>query len=139
MPLRFSVTFWENTAPVKLPIMLKTFLHFSTRLKSDVCILYSRTQFNKQDYSKDARGLSVPLYFGGIFTAISISSKNYWRQQSSRYTIHAGQKLSVKGFRYLWTVKIQPPFTGVYIQRKYAERSLYSSGQVSDFIHHISI
>ena len=139
MPLRFSVTFWENTAPVKLPIMLRTRLHFFVFLKNSGRIKYSRVSFNKQDYSKDARGLSVPLYFGGIFTAISISSKNYWRQQSSRYTIHAGQKLSVKGFRYLWTVKIQPPFTGVYIRCKNTERSPYSSGQVSDFIHHISI
>ncbi len=39
-----------------------------------------------------------------IFTGISISLSLCWRQQGSRYVIHAGRNLPDKEFRYLWTV-----------------------------------
>lgn len=41
-----------------------------------------------------------------IFTTISISWSQFWRQRGSRYTIRAGRNLPVKGFRYLRTVRV---------------------------------
>ncbi len=55
-------------------------------------------------YSKGARGLSVLLQEGGIFTAITTSLSSSLRQSSTRYTIRAGRNLPDKEFRYLRTV-----------------------------------
>jgi len=55
-------------------------------------------------YSKGARGLSVLLQEGGIFTAITTSLSSSLRQSSTRYTIRAGRNLPDKDFRYLSTV-----------------------------------
>jgi hypothetical protein len=55
-------------------------------------------------YSKGARGLSVLLQEGGIFTAITTSLSFSLRQSSTRYTIRAGRNLPDKEFRYLRTV-----------------------------------
>ncbi|CAN0266412.1 unnamed protein product, partial [Ectocarpus sp. 4 AP-2014] len=55
-------------------------------------------------YSKGARGLSVQLQDGRIFTTFVISLSPCWRQRGSRYTIHAGRNLPDKEFRYLRTV-----------------------------------
>ncbi len=55
-------------------------------------------------YSKGARGLSVLLRVGGIFTAITTSLSLSLRQSSTRYTIRAGRNLPDKEFRYLRTV-----------------------------------
>src|SRR4051795_7384860 len=41
-----------------------------------------------------------------IFTESSISQSQYWRQRRSHYTIHAGQNLPAKEFRYLRTVMV---------------------------------
>jgi hypothetical protein len=41
-----------------------------------------------------------------IFTGTSISLSPPWRQWESRYSIHAGQNLPDKEFRYLWTVRV---------------------------------
>ena len=56
--------------------------------------------------SKGARGLSVPLFYIGIFTYYSNSLDYNWRQWSSRYTIHAGRNLPADEFRYLRTVRV---------------------------------
>ncbi len=55
-------------------------------------------------YSKGARGLSVLLRVGGIFTATTTSLSSSLRQRSTRYTIRAGRNLPDKEFRYLRTV-----------------------------------
>ena len=55
-------------------------------------------------YSKGPRGLSVFPRVGGIFTSTTISLDLWLRQFPSRYTIHAGQYLTDKEFRYLRTV-----------------------------------
>ena len=57
-------------------------------------------------YSKGARGLSVQPQELRIFTENSISLSLCWRQQDSRYAIHAGHQLNAKEFRYLWTVRV---------------------------------
>ena len=57
-------------------------------------------------YSKGARGLSVQPQEFRIFTENSISLSSYWRQQDSRYAIHAGHQLNAKEFRYLRTVRV---------------------------------
>jgi len=56
-------------------------------------------------YSKGARGLPVPLLFFCIFTKTLNSINIFWRQQESRYTIHAGRNLPDKEFCYLRTVR----------------------------------
>ena len=55
-------------------------------------------------YSKGARGLSVLLRVGGIFTANTTSPSASSRQRPTRYTIRAGRNLPDKEFRYLRTV-----------------------------------
>ena len=55
-------------------------------------------------YSKGAWGLSVWPLLLRIFTKNSISLNIYWRQQGSRYAIHARRNLPDKEFRYLRTV-----------------------------------
>ena len=55
-------------------------------------------------YSKGAKGLSVLLRVGGIFTAITTSPRSSLRQLTGRYTIRAGRNLPDKEFRYLRTV-----------------------------------
>ena len=56
--------------------------------------------------SKGARGLSVQPQIVRIFTDISISLRSSLRQWGNRYTIHAGQQLINKEFRYLRTVRV---------------------------------
>ena len=63
-------------------------------------------------YSKGARGLSVLLRVGGIFTATTTSLSFSWRQQSTRYTIRAGRNLPDKEFRYLRTVIVTADIHG---------------------------
>jgi len=84
-------------------------------------------------YSKGARGLPVPLFLFCIFTKTLISINIFWRQQGSRYTIHAGRNLPDKEFRYLRTVRYT---AAVYWRLKslLMHKSLFSisTGQVSD-------
>jgi hypothetical protein len=63
-------------------------------------------------YSKGARGLSVLLRVGGIFTATTTSLSFSWRQRSTRYTIRAGRNLPDKEFRYLRTVIVTADIHG---------------------------
>ena len=63
-------------------------------------------------YSKGARGLSVLLRVGGIFTATTISPGLSPRQSSTRYTIRAGRNLPDKEFRYLRTVIVTADIHG---------------------------
>ncbi len=57
-----------------------------------------------RSYSKGARGLFVPLWVSGIFTATTISPSSGPRQCPNRCTIRAGRNLPDKEFRYLRTV-----------------------------------
>ena len=63
-------------------------------------------------YSKGARGLSVLLRAGGIFTAITVSPRTSPRQSFSRYKIRAGRNLPDKEFRYLRTVIVTADIHG---------------------------
>lgn len=119
-----SVTIWEATAPVKLPIK-----HCSRscifgleiqvlqggisplpppiprdQLQRLPPILRRRTRIPMSDYSKAPRGLFVLLRVGRIFTANSISPSPSLRQRPDRYAFRAGRNLPDKEFRYLRTV-----------------------------------
>ena len=59
-----------------------------------------------QGSSQGAQGLPVLLLQARICTGNSISLSPQWRQWGSRDTIHAGQNLPVKEFRYLRTVSV---------------------------------
>ena len=63
-------------------------------------------------YSKGARGLSVLLRVGGIFTAITVSPSISPRQLVFRYKIRAGRNLPDKEFRYLRTVIVTADIHG---------------------------
>ncbi len=119
-----SVTLWEATAPVKLPV----------KHGSRSCVFWLETPASQggisplppptpegwfhwlppilrrpasgsmSDCSKAPRGLFVLLRVGRIFTANSISPSLWPRQRSSRYTFRAGRNLPDKEFRYLRTV-----------------------------------
>ena len=69
-------------------------------------ILHIKFFITIHNYSKGARGLSVQPQVFRIFTENSISLSLCWRQQDSRYAIHAGHQLNAKEFRYLWTVRV---------------------------------
>src|SRR5206468_10487356 len=54
-------------------------------------ILHMKDQNPISGYSNGARGLSVQSRVSGIFTAARVSASSCRRQQSTRYTIHAGR------------------------------------------------
>ena len=58
------------------------------------------------NYSKGAQGLSVLSHLYRIFTVVSISPNQYWRQWGSRQAIHTGRNLPDRSLRYLRTVKV---------------------------------
>ena len=124
-PLHASVTFWEATAPVKLPTRQCPHAGLRTRVRdlkkqgwyfnddSPILayrvhclppILHMQFQIPMSSYSKGAQGLSVFLRVHGIFTATSISPSLWPRQCGDRYAIRAGRNLPDKEFRYLRTV-----------------------------------
>ena len=69
-------------------------------------MLHKRNLITMYNCSKSARGLSVQLQEFRIFTKNSISLSLCWRQQDSRYAIHAGHQSNAKEFRYLRTVRV---------------------------------
>ena len=120
-----SVTLWEATAPVKLPIKhcphtgLRHGLESSKseggistvtppRLASRLLrlppILHTQTLNSISDCSKAPRGLFVLLLISGIFTGNVVSPSPSLRQSSDRSAIRAGRNLPDKEFRYLRTV-----------------------------------
>lgn len=125
-PLGASVTFWEATAPVKLPtrhcpppgftgselgfnynqggIPRLTPPRLTSRLQSLPPILYKLELNPISSCSKGARGLSVLLRVTSIFTGNTTSPGPPSRQCSDRYAIRAGRNLPDKEFRYLRTV-----------------------------------
>ena len=121
-PLDASVTFWEATAPVKLPtwqgppfrgLELKPEKSGISRLAppsprarvhSLPPILRITSLDSVPSYSKAPRGLFVQWRVTRIFTGTSISPSPSLRQRPSRYTIRAGRNLPDKGLRYLRTV-----------------------------------
>ena len=118
-PWDASVTFWEATAPVKLPAWHGPGRAFHTRrLDAQIRqggiplsrvtplppILYRRIRAAMPGCSKAPRGLSVLSWVTGIFTGITISPSLPLRQRPSRYAFRAGRNLPDKEFRYLRTV-----------------------------------
>jgi hypothetical protein len=120
-----SVTFWEATAPVKLPachgpdtgsrrrleiksskagIPPATPPNLAARLRSLPAILYMLDPIPVASYSKAPRGLSVLPRVTCIFTGTSVSPSAWPRQRPTRYAIRAGRNLPDKEFRYLRTV-----------------------------------
>ncbi len=118
-----SVTFWEATAPVKLPTWQgppsSTGLEPRTQ-KSGISrlapprlapefhslppILHIPDPSTMPRYSKAPRGLFVLPRVTRIFTGTSTSPSPSSRQCPSRYAIRAGRNLPDKEFRYLRTV-----------------------------------
>ena len=120
-----SVTFWEATAPVKLParhcpeprsgaplelkfseagIPLLTPPRLTPELHSLPAILYTLNPSPMPRCSKAPRGLSVLPRVTCIFTGIAVSPSICPRQRPTRYAIRAGRNLPDKEFRYLRTV-----------------------------------
>ncbi len=88
-----SVTFWEATAPVKLPA-------WSCQSAS------SWLRLEKQHSARVVFHVRLHHLHKGdrIFTGTSISPSPLSRQCSSRYSFRAGRNLPDKEFRYLRTV-----------------------------------
>ena len=122
-PLGASVTFYEATAPVKLPtrhgplaypgletkteksgISTMAPLKLASEFHSLPPMLHNCILGSMSGCSKAPRGLFVLLRVTSIFTRTSISSRPSLRQRSSCYAFPAGQNLPDKGFRYLRTV-----------------------------------
>src|SRR5918994_4551138 len=125
-PLCASVTFWEATAPVKLPAWHCSAPGFTEMLleaqyvKGGISRLAPRqpqpalpslppilSETHRTPIpgcSKGSRGLSVLPRVLGIFTETAISPSPSLRQRSTRYAIRAGRNLPDKEFRYLRTV-----------------------------------
>ncbi len=118
-----SVTFWEATAPVKLPTRrcLPPLAELGERLgKSGISrvappdpgtgfhslppILRIPGPSSTPSYSKAPRGLFVLQRVTRIFTGPAISPSPPSRQCPARDTIRAGRNLPDKEFRYLRTV-----------------------------------
>ncbi len=120
-----SVTFWEATAPVKLPtrhcpesrsgmplelrtnkagIPRLTPPELASELLSLPAILYKLDPSSMPSYSKAPRGLSVLPRVTCIFTGTAVSPSLWPRQRPTRYAIRAGRNLPDKEFRYLRTV-----------------------------------
>ena len=118
-----SVTFWEATAPVKLPtrhgplaypglgpetersgISTAAPPRLASGLQSLPPILHIPVFKSMPRCSKAPRGLFVLLRETSIFTRTSISPGPSSRQCPSRYAFPAGRNLPDKGFRYLRTV-----------------------------------
>ena len=122
-PLGASVTFWEATAPVKLPTGrcpetrvplgpsgTQSGISPSPPASPRACphrvppILRSVPPGPTPSCSEASRGLFVLPRVGRIFTAASISPGPPSRQRPDRYTIRAGRNSPDKEFRYLRTV-----------------------------------
>ena len=119
-----SVTFWEATAPVKLPAWHCSNYGYSRlgstfnksgisrsappppkgRLRSLPPILRIISPPPASSCSKAPRGLFVQSRVTRIFTGISISPSPSLRQRPGRYAFRAGRNLPDKEFRYLRTV-----------------------------------
>ena len=127
-----SVTFWEATAPVKLPTRYCPESRSGTRLElrsnkagiprlapprlaselqSLPAILYKLDPCPMPSCSKAPRGLSVLPRVTCIFTGIAVSPSICPRQRPTRYAIRAGRNLPDKEFRYLRMVIVT---TAVY-------------------------
>jgi hypothetical protein len=117
-----SVTFWEATAPVKLParhcpeprsgaplelkfseagIPLLAPPRLTPELHSLPAILYTLNPSPMPRCSKAPRGLSVLPRVTCIFTGIAVSPSICPRQRPTRYAIRAGRNLPDKEFRFL--------------------------------------
>jgi hypothetical protein len=121
-----SVTFWEATAPVKLPTSRCSRPGFTGagggatpgqsgispsapapprgRPRSLPPILRRPGLTPTTSYSKAPRGLFVPPRDARIFTGTSISPGPLPRQRPTRCSIRAGRNLPDKEFRYLRTI-----------------------------------
>ena len=78
--------------------------NLAARFQSLPAMLHMQYQNPMSGCSKGSRGLSVPLWENGIFTAATVSPSPPLRQRPSCYTIRAGRNLPDKEFRYLRTV-----------------------------------
>ena len=122
-PLGASVTFYEATAPVKLPtrhgplaypgletkteksgISTTAPSRLASKLHSLPPILHIPAPGPMSSCSKAPRGLFVLSRDTRIFTGLAISPSPSLRQRPSRYAFPAGRNLPDKGFRYLRTV-----------------------------------
>ena len=115
-----SVTFWEATAPVKLPTKHCSLVllrlepktdkggistmappRLASGLQSLPPILHMSAPGPIPGCSKAPQGLFVLPRVARVFTGTAISPSPPSRQWPSRSTIHAGRNLPDKGLRYL--------------------------------------
>ena len=115
-----SVTFWEATAPVKLPTKHCSLVllrlepktdkggistmappRLASGLQSLPPILHMSAPSPIPGCSKAPQGLFVLPRVARVFTGTAISPSPPSRQWPSRSTIHAGRNLPDKGLRYL--------------------------------------
>ena len=120
-----SVTFWEATAPVKLParhclpglpglepitgkggISTVAPPPLAWGFHSLPPILHNPAPSPISGCSKAPRGLFVLPQVARVFTGTAISPGPPPRQRPGRYAIHAGRNLPDKGLRYLRTVRV---------------------------------
>ena len=107
-----SVTFWEATAPVKLPTRYCLLIRFhGPRLelklgKGGISLMPKLPPMLNMSNpnpisscSKASRGLFVQPWLKSIFTPPAISPSPSLRQSSSRYAIRAGRNSPDKEFR----------------------------------------
>ena len=123
-----SVTFWEATAPVKLParhcprplgglepktekggISTVAPSPLAWRDQSLPPILHIAVPSPIPGCSKAPRGLFVLPRVARVFTGTAISPGPPPRQRPGRYAIHAGRNLPDKGLRYLRHFVTPPP------------------------------
>ena len=147
-----SVTFWEATAPVKLPtrhcpeprsgaplelkfseagIPLLAPPELTPELQSLPAILYTLNPSPMPRCSKAPRGLSVLPRVTCIFTGIAVSPSICPRQRPTRYAIRAGRNLPDKEFRSSVTCSHLSKRTGfpslTVPARRRADRTISSS------------
>ena len=146
-PSRASVTFWEATAPVKLPTShcppqrgrlepryIKSGISPSPppppqgQLQRVPPILRIVCPDAMASCSKAPRGLFVLSWVTRIFTGLSISPGPSSRQRPDRYAFRAGRNLPDKEFRYLRTVIVTAAvYWGFNSQLRLAEAAPHRS------------
>lgn len=97
------------------------------------------TKHTIQNYSKRYIGsFRLIVKYIRIFTDIPNSQSQQWRQQNSRFTIHARTELTSQGISLPQNhgAVVNPGFHAIKL---YNNASSPSTGQASDLIHHNSI
>ena len=149
-----SVTFWEATAPVKLPTKHCSLVllrlepktdkggistmappRLASGLQSLPPILHMSAPGPIPGCSKAPQGLFVLPQVARVFTGTAISPSPPSRQWPSRSTIHAGRNLPDKGLRYLRQfVTLSPALVGAVRGAGHFCRPLHVAIQIGPYL-----